>query len=84
MSLTDAEEREMYTKTLKTDWTIDLIKERLEKGDETLGSYGERIRKLEMDHIEIKGKIGWIVLVMSLCFTGILNAIGWVVSHFWK
>lgn len=84
MALSEEEEREMYTKVLKSDWTLDLVKERLEKGDETLGNHEGRLGTLEGDQKLLRGKLGFIVLGMSVCFTAALHVIGWIVSHFWK
>lgn len=84
MTLSEEEEREMYTKVLKTDWTLDIVKGRLEKGDETMGDHTERLCTLEGDQKLLKGKLGFIVLVMSICFTAALHAVGWIVSHIWK
>ena len=84
MPLTEEEERKMYDDVLKTSWTLDQVKERLEKGDETLDDHAERLRTLESNQKLLNGKLGWIVLGMSVCFTAALHAIGWIVSHFWK
>lgn len=84
MALSEEEEREMYTKVLKTDWTLGIVKERLEKGDKTLCSHAKRLRTLEGDQKLLSGKLGLIVLGMSICFTAALHAVGWIVSHFWK
>lgn len=84
MPLTEEEQRRMYNDTLKCAWTMTQVKERLEKGDETLDDHSERIRSLEGDQKLLSGKLGIIVLGMSICFTAALHAIGWIISHFWK
>ena len=81
MTLTEKEERVMYTKVLKTDWTLDLVKERLEKGDACLDDHAKRLRTLESDQKLLRGKLGCIILGASICFTAALHAIGWLVSH---
>jgi hypothetical protein len=84
MPLTEEEQRKMYDMVLKSDWTLDAILGRLQKGDEALGDHEERLVSLETDQKLLNGKMGFIVLGMSVCFTAALHAIGWVVSHFWK
>ena len=84
MPLTEEEERKMYDDVLKTSWTLDIVKERLEKGDETLDDHTERLRTLEGDQKLLNGKLGIIVLLASICFTAVLHVVGWLVSHFWK
>jgi hypothetical protein len=84
MPLTEKEQREMYTAIQRCAWTMDQVKERLGKGDEALDDHEGRLVSLEVDQKLLSGKLGWIVLGMSLCFTAALHAIGWVVSHFWK
>jgi hypothetical protein len=84
MPLTEEEERQMYNDTLKCAWTMTQVKERLEKGDEALDDHEGRLVSLEVDQKLLKGKLGWIVLGMSLCFTAALHVIGWIMSHFWK
>jgi hypothetical protein len=83
MPLTEEEQRRMYNDTLKCAWTMTQVKERLEKGDAALGNHEGRLVSLEVDQKLLSGKLGWIVLGMSLCFTAALHAIGWIVSHFW-
>lgn len=84
MSLSEEEERKMYDDVLKSAWTLDQMKERLEKGDERLGDHEGRLFALEGDQKLLRGKLGFIVLGMSVCFTAALHAVGWVVSHIWK
>lgn len=84
MPLTEEEERKMYNNVLKTGWTLDQVKERLEKGDETLGDHEDRLVSLEGDQKLLSGKMGMIVLGMSVCFTAALHAVGWILSHFCK
>jgi hypothetical protein len=84
MPLTEKEQREMYTDIQRCAWTMDQVKARLEKGDESLDNHEGRLISLEVDRKILNGKLGWIVLGMSLCFTAALHAIGWIVSHFWK
>ena len=84
MPLTEEEERQMYNDTLKCAWTMDQVKERLEKGDEALDDHEGRLVTLEVDQKLLSGKLGIIVLGMSICFTAALHAIGWIVSHVWK
>ncbi len=84
MPLTEEEEREMYLNINKCAWTMTQVKERLEKGDGTLDNHEGRLVSLEVDQKLLSGKLGWIVLGMSICFTAALHAISWVVSHFWK
>jgi hypothetical protein len=84
MSLTEEEERKMYDDVLKSAWTLDQVKERLEKGDDTLDDHAKRLSTLEGDQKLLRGKLGFIVLGMSVCFTATLHAIGWIASHFWK
>ena len=74
----------MYNDTLKCAWTMTQVKVRLEKGDEALDNHEGRLVSLEVDQKLLSGKLGWIVLGMSICFTAALHVIGWVVSHFWK
>jgi hypothetical protein len=81
MPLTEEEERQMYNDTLKCAWTMTQVKERLEKGDETLDDHAKRLHSLESNQKLLNGKLGWIVLGMSVCFTAALHAIGWVISH---
>jgi hypothetical protein len=84
MPLSEKEQREMYNDIQKCAWTMDQVKERLEKGDESLDNHEGRLISLEVDRKILNGKLGWIVLGMSVCFTAALHAIGWIVSHFWK
>lgn len=84
MSLTEEEERKMYDDVLKSAWTLDQVKERLEKGDDTLDDHAKRLSSLEGDQKLLRGKLGFIVLGMSVCFTAALHTVGWIVSHFWK
>ena len=84
MPLTEEEERQMYLNINKCAWTMDRVEARLEKGDGTLGNHEGRLVSLEVEKELLNGKLGWIVLGMSICFTAALHAIGWVVSHFWK
>ena len=84
MPLTEEEERQMYNDTLKCAWTMTQVKERLEKGDEALDDHEGRLVSLEVDQKLLSGKLGIIILGMSICFTAALHAIGWIVSHVWK
>jgi hypothetical protein len=49
MPLTEKEERKMYTDIQRCAWTMDQVKEQLEKGDETLGNHEGRLSSLEVD-----------------------------------
>ena len=84
MGLSKEQEEKMYDNTLTACESISWIKERLEKGDETLGDHAKRLRSLESNQKLLNGKLGWIVLGMSICFTAALHAVGWIVSHIWK
>jgi hypothetical protein len=84
MPLTEEEERQMYNDIQKCAWTMDQVMKRLEKGDGALEDHDGRLVSLEVDRKLLNGKLGWIVLGMSLCFTAALHAIGWIVSHFGK
>lgn len=84
MALTEDQEDKMYRSSIETNMTLKTIKEQLVKGDKTLHCHAKRLGVLESDREVRNGKLGLIVLVMSLFFTGILHAIGWLVSHFWK
>lgn len=84
MPLSEKEKREMYLDIRKCAWTMSQVKERLEKGDEALDNHEGRLVSLEVDQKLLSGKLGLIVLGMSICFTAALHAIGWLVSHFWK
>jgi cytoskeletal protein RodZ len=84
MSLSKDQEDEMFKSSIETNMTLKEIKERLEKGDKTLYCHGKKLWALEKDNEVRNGKLGLIVLIMSLIFTGVLHAIGWVISHFWK
>ena len=84
MRLSEEEERELYLNVKKCAWTMDQVKERLEKGDGTLDNHEGRLVSLEVEKELLNGKLGWIVLGMSICFTAALHVIGWIVSHFWK
>ena len=81
MPLTEEEERQMYNDTLKCAWTMDRVKERLEKGDGTLDNHEGRLATLEGDQKLLSGKLGFIVVGMSICFTVALHTIGWIISH---
>lgn len=82
MPLTEEEERKMYTETLKCAWTLDRVEAQLEKGDEKFGDHESRLISLEGDQKLLSGKLGFIVLGLSVCFTAALHAIGWLVSYF--
>ena len=80
MPLSKQQEEEMYKNTLIACESINWIRERLDKGDVKLNSHCKRLLALEGDQILLKGKLGIIVVVLSLCFTAALHAIGWFVQ----
>jgi archaellum component FlaC len=89
MPLTDAEQRKMYDMVKKTDWTLDAIMGRLEKGDKRLDNCDDRMDRssdklgnLEGELKLLKGKLGFVVVILSVCFTAALHAVGWIISLF--
>ena len=81
----------MYTKTIETARDITWLCKRLEKGDTRLDIVDTRIDEcrdllgeLEAEQKLLKGKLGFVVLILSVCFTAALHAVGWILSHFWK
>ena len=81
----------MYTKTIETARDITWLCKRLEKGDTRLDIFDTRIDEcrdllgeLEAEQKLLKGKLGVVVLILSVCFTAALHAVGWILSHFWK
>lgn len=82
MQLSEEEEREMYNDLQKCAWTMDQVMKRLEKGDVALSGHDSHLVSLEVDRKLLNGKLGWIVLGMSICFTAAVHAVGWLVSHF--
>ena len=89
MGLSREQEEEFRKLTIQSATDITWIRERLEHGDKRLDDCDERMDKsserlgdLEAEQKLLGGKLGFIVLGMSLCFTAALHAIGWVVSHF--
>lgn len=91
MSLTDEKLDEMYDDILKTCRDMGWVRERLERGDKRLDNCDERMDKsseklgdLESELKLLNGKLGLIVVILSVCFTAALHAIGWIISHFWK
>jgi hypothetical protein len=91
MSLSKEREEEMYTKTIETARDITWLRDRLEKGDKRLDVFDTRIDEcsdllgsLEAEQKLLNGKLGFVVLILSVCFTAALHGIGWIVSHFWK
>ena len=83
MPLSKEQEIKMYDDTIATKTIVAQIEKRLEKGDERLDDCGKRLNDVESEQKLLKGKIGFIVLILSVCFTAALHAIGWIVSHFW-
>jgi hypothetical protein len=91
MSLSKEQEEEFRKLTIQSARDITWIRERLEHGDKRLDDCDDRMDKsserlgdLEAEQKLLKGKLGFVVLILSVCFTAALHAIGWIVSHFWK
>ena len=89
MTLSDEQVGEMYTKTIEAARDVTWLCKRLEKGDERLDNCDDRMDKsherlsaLEAEQKLLKGKLGFVVVLLSVCFTAALHAIGWIVSHF--
>ena len=87
MSLSIEREEEMYTKTIETARDITWLCKRLEKGDTRLDIFDTRIDEcsdllgeLEAEQKLLKGKLGVVVLILSVCFTAALHTIGWFVQ----
>ena len=91
MTLSKEQEEEICRLTVQTARDITWIRARLERGDKRLDDCDDRIVRsserlgdLEGEQKLLKGKLGAIVLFLSLIFTGLLHVMGWAVSHFWK
>ena len=91
MALSKTQEEEMYKAAIKSKESIEWIRERLENGDKRLDGCDDRIDKtkeklscLEGEWKLLKGKLSLFVLLLSGCFTAVLHAIGWILSHIWK
>lgn len=82
MPLTDAEQREMYDKVLKSDWTLGTIKERLAAGDKKLIDCDKRLNDLEIQHSLLKGRLGAFILGLTFIVSLLVNGILWAYSHF--
>ena len=82
MTLSKQQEEEMYRGTIETKVIVSQIRERLEKGDETLNSHSKRLRQLESDHSLLKGKLGAFVLGLTFIVSLLANGILWIFSHF--
>lgn len=74
----------MYDDTIKTRQDMVWMRERLEKGEAAFLDCKQRLHALEMDRVELNGKLGLIIVGVSACFTALLHVAGWVVSHIWK
>jgi len=89
MAWTEEQKREFHRLTLQSARDITWIRERLEKGDKRLDDCDDRMDQsaehlsdLEAEQKLLKGKLGFVVVILSVCFTAALHAIGWVVSLF--
>jgi len=89
MTLSDEQQERQYDDTLKTRRDLEWIRERLEKGDKRLDDCDERMDRsseklgdLESELKLLKGKLGLIVVILSVCFTAALHAVGWIISLF--
>ena len=80
MPLSEEQEEKMYDSTLIACESLKWIRARLDKGDVKLADCDERLGVLEDERILLKGKLGIIVVVMSVCFTAALHTIGWFVQ----
>jgi hypothetical protein len=91
MAWSDEQKQEYYKVTTQSARDIKWIRERLEKGDKRLDDCDDRMDKsseklgeLEAEQKLLTGKLGFVVVILSVCFTAAIHAIGWIVSHFWK
>jgi hypothetical protein len=82
MPLTDVEQREMYDKVLKSDWTLGAINDRLEAGDKKLMDCDKRLNDLEIQHSLLKGRLGAFILGLTFIVSLLVNGILWAYSHF--
>lgn len=89
MGLSKEQEEEFRKLTIESARDISWIRERLEHGDKRLDNCvvrmdkaSEQLGDLETEQKLLKGKLGFVVVILSICFTAALHAIGWVVSHF--
>ena len=81
MTLSKQQEEEMYRGTIETKVIVSQIRERLEKGDETLNSHSKRLRQLESDHSLLKGKLGAFILGLTFITSLLVNGVLWAYSH---
>ena len=84
MPLSEEQEEKMYDSALVACESLKWIRARLDKGDKKLADCDERLGILEDERIVLKGKLGAIVIIMSVCFTAALHAIGWFVQMIGK
>jgi hypothetical protein len=82
MPLTDVEQREMYDKVLKSDWTLGAINDRLAAGDKKLMDCDKRLNDLEIQHSLLKGRLGAFILGLTFIVSLLVNGILWAYSHF--
>lgn len=83
MTLTKQQEEELFANTIVACEAISWIRERLQKGDETLEEHSVRLRVLEGENAILKGKLGAFVLGLTFFVTFVVNSILWMFSHFW-
>jgi len=75
MPLSEEQLEKMYEKTLETSAILVIIREQFTE-------YGKRIRKIESEQSLLKGKVGGLIIFLTLCGTIMVQGIGWIISHF--
>lgn len=81
MPLSDKQLEELHEDTIINRRDIKWMRERLEKGSDTMTGICAKLSILEKEQALLKGKIGAFILFLTLCATMAIQGIGWLLSH---
>jgi hypothetical protein len=81
MALSEKRLEELYAKTVETAINIQWMREKIENSEKRFYDNEKRITQLEREQSILKGKLGTLIIFLTLCTTILIQGIGWILSH---